>query len=436
MSFFTAQGLSTAISHIESIDQENAKRNYDEKTQQNNLDTQKNALINNMVGASLGTFGGAIGAVRQLSKRAKQLKDTLNTRKGVRRLLGNQNEGQEQIPNEDFFKDDNKEFYNSETKVPDEDIFSGIESQRIKPLSTADLFSESTGDIPILESQNARDLRTAQIKSNFRDYLTDMDEGQQQKFINQQLEIDDKPDYYSQTFESSVQRTPVKPQSSIQLTEMKTPDEAPAEQKFYYQTADNVEQRPPVQSTMETSPEHAYVRSNEEILKSGYRKPDVYENEYGRINYSNEPKNFNDGPQIAPQATTEMKPVIGSSGQQVGVSAEGADLSAAAETTESGLTEGLTEGITTAATTAVEGLDIGLETAAVATSAIPVVGEVLGIAGLIGGIATTIGSSIISSDKSQEQQQQIQQTYQKQLTQASNIAGRYTSRTFSSQYMF
>ena len=54
MSYNTAKSMmNSTIGHIQSVDQENAKRFYDETTTSNMINQQKSSLINNMAGASL-----------------------------------------------------------------------------------------------------------------------------------------------------------------------------------------------------------------------------------------------------------------------------------------------------------------------------------------------------------------------------------------------
>ena len=453
MSFYSQGALSQTLGHIKSIDDENAQRNYEEKTQQINRDSQTTSLLNNTIGAGLGTFGGGLTAVRQTVKRVKQLKDKLFVKKRVSDLMKPLDESERRTIPEDFFKDDffkpntesSREFFNEddllgtvrdtlggETKQDtpfSRDIFSEIEEEQKPATRVSDLFTRSKGDIPILENQDDRDMRLAQIKSNFRDHLSELDEPQQQKFINE--ELDDKPDFYSQTFEQSVQRaqprqeiqmSELQPKTSTSIQEAQSRDVVSNEPMFYRQTEEGVLRQPLQETEMTQAPEHAYVRSNEEILRTGYKDPYSYESSINDIATKTDKA-------MAPEGTTEMKPVIGSTGKQVGVSAEGADLT---EGAAEGAAEGISGAVDAGIDTAAAAVDVGLN----ALDFIPVIGEITAAASLIGGIGLTIGSSIIGGQKAQEQQQSAEQQYNQQLNQGSNYAGKYSSNVFTTQHMF
>ncbi len=481
MSFYSQGALSQTLGHIKSIDDENAQRNYEEKTQEINRNSQTTSLLNNTIGAGLGTFGGGLTAVRQTVKRVKQLKDKLFVRRKVSDLMKplDENERQNifnpssrdegQISVNDLLEqvkstlgDETKNTLGGESKEDEpqtfsRDIFSELEEEQRqaqlgpqRATRTSDLFSQSEGDIPILESQDDRDMRIAQVKSNFRDHLAELDEPQQQRFINEELQ-DDKPDFYSQTFKQSVQRVSkteqpqeiemsnLQPKTSTSVQEAQSRDVVSSnEPMFYRQTEEGVSTQPIQEGTeMESIPPHAYTRSNFEILESGFNKPrisvmDLGGGETSTWRFARESTNEQYDWTLqhnAPQATSEMKAVIGSKGQQVGVSAEGADLT-------EGATEGATEGISAA-------VDAGIDTAAATVDAalnvadfIPIVGEITAAASLIGGIGLTIGSSIVSGEKASQEQQTAETQYNQQLNQGSNYAGKYTSNVFTTQHMF
>jgi len=177
---------------------------------------------------------------------------------------------------------------------------------------------------------------------------------------------------------------------------------------------------------------HYTERSNSEIMEKGWGNPNSYETKI-----SDKPITELDelGAQNAPQATSEMKDVIGSMGQKVGVSAEGADLTEGAEAVGSGIQETISSGITAGT----EGVLGALETADVAMNAldfIPVVGEISAGLSLLGGIGLTVGSAVIGGEKEEEQQSKLDEAYNNQLYQSTNYAGKYASNNFSSQHMF
>jgi len=500
MSFYSPGTLSQAIGHIKSIDDQNASRNYQEKTEQINRDSQTTSLLNNTIGAGLGTFGGGLTAVRQTVKRVKQLKNKLFIRRKVSDLMKpldeNERTGQNLL-REDYFNPGSRQegvsegdlleqvrnTLGGETKEEEpqtfsRDIFSELEEEQRqaelgpqRATRTSDLFSQSEGDIPILETQHDRDMRIAQVKSNFREHLSELDEPQQQRFINEELQ-DDKPDFYSQTFKQSVQRAPkieqpqeiemsnLQPKTSTSVQEAQSRDVVSSnEPMFYRQTEEGVSTQPIQEGTeMESIPPHAYTRSNFEILESGFNKPrisvmDLGGGETSTWRFARESTNEQYDWTLqhnAPQATSEMKPVIGSSGKQVGVSSKGADLSEGVEDlteggniTESAATQATTEaseGISTGLSTAI---DVGIDSTAATIDAglnvldaIPLIGEISAAASLIGGIGLTIGSSIVSGEKSSQEQQTAETQYNQQLNQGSNYAGRYTSNVFTSQHMF
>ena len=418
MSNNTAKSMmNSTIGHIQSVDQENAKRFYDETTTSNMINQQKSSLINNMAGASLGSFGGGIQTVRSTIKRVKQLKNKLNIGKNVKRLMGNNEETNEPVSNDDFFS------------------FGGIDETNDKPITqsniqpeaqmeskqnnntAADFFSESKQETPSFNEDemdskvNAlmdkypelnldKEMRIAQFKLDNKSKLVNMNEGEQQQFISQG--VDDKPNNYPSNFGASSQ-----PERGV---------------------GGEIE--------MNEIPQHAYERTNDEIMRTGYGDPRSYNSEFNDVSLTKP------GTQNAPEVSAEMKDVINSAGEKVGMSQEGADLSQPVETIGSSIGNKISSGIDSAAQIGSEldmGITAGLESVDAAINVldvIPVAGEITGAISLIGGIGLTIGSSIISGEKSQQQQASAENTYNTQLNQASNYAGKYTSNTFSSQYAF
>jgi hypothetical protein len=414
--------MNEAIGHILSTDQENAKRNYNERTQLNNINQQKTSNINSMAGMSLTSIGGGLSTVRGGIKRIKQLKSKFNVRKGVNRLLGkNEETTAEPEADNDFFSFGGLD----ETDPP------RMGTSRILPESASetkqssgtasDFFSNSTQETPQFSDEidaNVnrlmgkypqldldREMKIAQFKADNRGSMVEMDEGQQQRFISEG--VDDKPNDYPSSFGASSQPNRG-PGGDIEMSNV--------------------------------TPEHAYARSNEEILRTGYEDPRSYNSGGRDISQQAE------GAQNAPEANPEMLDVIGSGGQKVGVSQAGADLTQEGETLTSQIGSKIQSGIDTVANvgsdiaTGTEAtLSAGLEAADIGINALdflPVIGEITGAVSLIGGIGLAIGSSIIGGEKAQENQASTENTYNQQLNTASNYAGRYVSKNFSSQSMF
>ena len=421
MSYNTAKSMmNSTIGHIQSVDQENAKRFYDETTTSNMINQQKSSLINNMAGASLGSFGGGIQTVRSTIKRVKQLKNKLNIGKNVKRLMGNKEETNEPVSNEDFFSFGGIDETNDKP-ITQSNIQPEAQMESKQNNTAADFFSESKQETPSFNEDemdskvNAlmdkypelnldKEMKIAQFKLDNKSKLVNMNEGEQQEFISSG--VDDKPDNYPSNFGASSQ-----PERGVGA---------------------EIEM-----SEMNQIPEHAYERSSDEIMRTGYGDPRSYNSEFNDVSLTKP------GTQNAPEATAEMKDVINSAGEKVGMSEEGADLSQPVETIGSSIGNKISSGIDSAAQLGSEGLDFGitasLETADVALNAldvIPVLGEITGAVSLIAGIGLTIGSSIFSGEKAQQQQASAENTYNTQLNQASNYAGKFTSNTFSSQYDF
>ena len=413
--------MNEAIGHILSVDDENYKRNYNERTQLNSINQQKSSSLNNMVGMGVTSVGGGLSTVRGAIKRIKQLKSKFNVRKGVNRLLGKN----EETPSEPA-EDNGFSFGGLDETDPPR-----MGTSRILPESASetkqssgtasDFFSNSTQETPQFTDEidaNVnrlmskypqldldREMKIAKFKADNRSSLVEMDEGQQQRFISEG--VDDKPNDYPSSFGASSQPNRG-PGGDIEMSNV--------------------------------TPEHAYARSNEEILRTGYEDPRSY-NSGGR-DISQQPE----GAQNAPEVTSEMSDVIGSNGQKVGSSQLGADLSTEGETLSSQIGSKIQSGVDTIANVGSDivtggeaSLSAGLEAVDIGINAldfVPVIGEITGAVSLIGGIGLAIGSSIIGGEKAQQAQASTENIYNQQLNSATNYAGRYASKNFSSQSMF
>jgi len=270
---------------------------------------------------------------------------------------------------------------------------------------------------------------------------------------------------------------------SLQSSIPDTSDIITSGTQFYTQTEEGVTTNVMTDADMADAPLHAYERSNAEMLRTGWKNPRSYESDINDI-----PEEV-DEPQMAPEAVSEMKPVISSSGKLVGVSKSGANLAeegeeaaAEAEEVQSGASEavstlqstvsgiqsgaseavntlrstvsGVTDAISSGAEAAgelaegagdVEALAGGLDaasaavdtaagvadTVAGATAAVPILDIVTAAVGAVvtvAGIGLTIGSTVASAVAANNEKQATAQTEEQIAnlpTTQGNLAGKY-----------
>lgn len=253
------------------------------------------------------------------------------------------------------------------------------------------------------------EMNIANFKSSWRDTLVEMNPEEAQQFISEGVR-DSKPSFYGSTFEESTQSseptteiemtnfskasgsteqaaaegteavesgessaaalsegvsssagasiemtTFTRPGLSLQSSIPDTSDIITSGTQFYSQSTEGVTTNVMTDAEMAEAPLHAYERSNAEMLRTGWKNPYSYESDINDI-----PEEV-DEPQMAPEAVSEMKPVISSSGKLVGVSKTGANLAQEGEEAEQVASEaqsGASEAVSTLQST-VSGIQSG-----------------------------------------------------------------------------